>query len=144
MNLSQDFRQWVREAPNRQRVPAAIAGLALLGLLAWVFIPLAAGDSNDSTDSSNQADTVAVSSTPPSPAPKPADCIDPTGTVPGVTDSEIRVGVIIVNITGLATNDSLGVLPAATQKSAFQSVIDSVNADGGVNCRKLVPQYFNA
>src|SRR3954454_6804537 len=143
MNLSQDFRQWVREAPNRQRVPAAIAGLALLGLLAWVFIPLATGDSNDSTDASAPADTVAVSNTPPSPAPKPADCTDPTGTVPGVTDSEIRVGVIIVNITGLATNDSLGVLPAATQKSAFQAVINSVNDDVVEKFRKLVPKNFN-
>lgn len=144
MNLSQNFRVWVREAPNRQRVPAAIVALALLGLLAWAFIPLANSDGNDSTASSTPVAGETVSSTPPSPAPKPAKCTDPTGTVPGVTDSQIRLGVIIVNITGLATNASLGVLPAATQKAGFQAVIDSINAGGGVDCRQLVPQYFNA
>ena len=144
MTPSQEFRVWMRRAPNSQRVPAAIVGLVLLGLLVWAFIPITdtGGDASAEAPSSNEP--VAVSSTPPSPAAAPEECTDPTGTVPGVTDSEIRVGVIIVNITGLATNESLGVLPAETQKAGFESVIDSINSDGGVNCRQLVPQYFDA
>jgi len=143
MTPSQEFRLWARQAPNRQRVPAAIAGLALLGLLVWAFIPITSTGSAASA-SSAEGTRVAVSKTPPSPAAKPAKCTDPTGTVPGITPDAIRVGVIIVNITGLATNASLGVLPAATQKAGFQAVIDAINADGGVDCRQLVPQYFNA
>src|SRR4051794_41886683 len=71
MNLSQDSRQWAREAPNRQRVPAAIAGLALLGLLAWVFIPLATSDSTDSADVSAPARTVHGRHPPAGPRPQP-------------------------------------------------------------------------
>ena len=144
MTPSQEFRRWARLAPNRQRVPAAIVALALLGLLVWAFIPITQTESSASTGGSAQSTPTAVSATPPSPAPKPAKCTNPTGAVPGVTASQIHVGVIIVNITGLATNASLGVLPAATQRAGFEAVIKSINAAGGVNCRQLVPQYFNA
>jgi hypothetical protein len=114
----------------------------VIALLVWVLIP---SSSNEAADAGSSASgPVTVSSTPPSPAAAPSKCVEPSGSAPGVTDKTIKIGVIVVNVTGLATNADLGILPAAEQKTFFGRVIDSINSGGGIDCRQIVPDYIAA
>ncbi|HTR69415.1 MAG TPA: ABC transporter substrate-binding protein [Mycobacteriales bacterium] len=143
MTPFQQFRLWVRRAPNTQRVPAGIAVLVVVGLLIWVIVP--SGGSGGSTTSNPTGATVAAyPSTPPSPAPKPSSCTNPSGTLTGVTSSQIKLGVIVVNITGLASNAQFGILPVTQQKAGFQAIINAINTSGGVDCRQIVPDFITA
>jgi hypothetical protein len=143
MTPFQEFRLWARRAPNGQRASAAVAGLVVLGLLVWAAIPIANSGSG-STSSVTVTGPISVSATPPSPAPKPSSCTKPTGPVNGVTPTQIKVGVIIVSASGIATDSDLGILPATTQKTSWQGVIAAANQSGGVDCRQIVPTYINA
>lgn len=142
MTPFQEFRLWARRAPNGQRVPAAVAALVVLGLLIWAAIPIA----NSSGGTAKAVDTgpVVVSSTPPSPAPKPAKCTNPTAAVNGVTSTQIKVGVIIVSASGIATNADLGILAESIQRKGWAGVINAVNAAGGIDCRTVVADYISA
>jgi hypothetical protein len=63
---------------------------------------------------------------------------------PGVTDTEIKVGLAYDQNAG-ATNAALGVAPAIGQidfKRAYDALIAEVNRTGGVAGRKLKPVYF--
>jgi hypothetical protein len=64
--------------------------------------------------------------------------------VSGVTDKTIKLALVGFNITGLATNQSLGLMPLGQQKSIFARLINSINKAGGLDCRQIVPQYFVA
>lgn len=143
MTPFQEFRLWTRRAPNGQRASAAVAGLIVLGLLVWAAIPIV---NNNGTANALPVATgpVVVSATPPTQAPKPAHCTNPAGTVPGVTKTTVKIGVLIVNITGLATNKDLGILSATDQKAFYTKMIATLNAAGGVDCRQVVPQFFLA
>ncbi|MBV9487374.1 MAG: hypothetical protein JO246_15110 [Frankiaceae bacterium] len=143
MTPFQEFRLWARRAPNGQRGAAAVAAVGVLGLLIWAAVPIAnsgSGGSNPVVDSG----PIAVSSTPPTPAPKPADCTTATGPVNGVTDNQITIGVIIVEASGIATNADLGILDASIQRKAFANMIKSLNAAGGVDCHQIVADYVTA
>jgi hypothetical protein len=142
MTPFQEFRLWLRRAPNSQRGPAAVTALVVLALLVWVLIP---SNSNDTANAgSGGSGAVTVSATPPSPAPARSGCVQPSGSVSGVTDKTVKLGVIVVNVTGLATNADLGILPATEQKTLFSRVIDSINKTGGVDCRQIVPDFITA
>lgn len=69
-------------------------------------------------------------------------CQSPPGSAPGVTATQINIAVLLVDIAGPAADSTFGIAPPATQQAAFQAVINNINANGGVACRKLVPQFF--
>ncbi len=69
-------------------------------------------------------------------------CVSPPGSAPGVTATQINIAVLLVNIAGPAADSTFGIPPPATQQAGFQAVINNINANGGVACRKLVPQYY--
>jgi hypothetical protein len=143
MTPFQEFRLWLRRAPNGQRAGAAVVTAVVVALLAWAIVP--ASTSNGS--SGNTTTTVTsenVPAVPPTPAAAPSKCTNPTGTVPGITATTIKLAVIVVNITGLATNASLGVLSAPKEKQAYSGAIAAINKAGGVDCRQIVPEYINA
>jgi hypothetical protein len=71
-----------------------------------------------------------------------AGCGPPPAGAPGVSATTIRVAVTLTNIAGPAGNQTFGVPAPSDQQNAYQAVIDSINAAGGVACRKLVPQYY--
>ena len=103
--------------------------------------PGANGGSNPvGTDQSQSG--VTSPSTVPSSIPTSGHCVSPPGTAPGVSTTQINIAVLLVNIAGAAANSTFGISPPAEQQSAFQAVINNINANGGVVCRKLVPQYF--
>jgi hypothetical protein len=70
-------------------------------------------------------------------------CVSPPGSAPGVSATQINIAVLLVDIAGPAANSTFGIPPPAEQQAGFQAVINNVNANGGVACRKLVPQYFS-
>ena len=69
-------------------------------------------------------------------------CKSPAGSDQGVTPGEIKVAIILINIAGGAANSTFGVATPSQQQSAYQDVINSTNASGGIACRKLVPLFF--
>ena len=69
-------------------------------------------------------------------------CASPPGSDQGVTDTQIKVAVVLVNIFGPAANSTFGVPPASEQQLDYQQVADAINASGGVACRKLALQFF--
>ena len=73
-----------------------------------------------------------------------AGCTSPPGSDQGVTQSELKIVVVLVNLAGAAGNSTFGVPSTDEQKLDYQQVIDAVNAAGGVACRKLVPTYYLA
>jgi len=87
----------------------------------------------------------ATSGSPAAAAPAAASgCAAPPGADQGVTATQIKVAISLVNIVGPAGNSTFGVPSTTEQQTDFQQVIDALNASGGVACRKLVPQFFEA
>jgi hypothetical protein len=60
-----------------------------------------------------------------------------------VSATAIKIAVVLTNVAGPTGNSALGVPSPADQQNNFLWVIDSINAAGGVACRKLVPTFFN-
>jgi hypothetical protein len=60
-----------------------------------------------------------------------------------VSATAIKIAVVLTEVVGPTGNSALGVPSPAEQQDNFRWVIDSVNAAGGVACRKLVPTFFN-
>jgi hypothetical protein len=71
-------------------------------------------------------------------------CASPPGSAKGVSATQINLAVMIVNIAGPAADSTFGIASPADQQAAFQAVINNINANGGVACRKLVPQFYSA
>jgi hypothetical protein len=70
-------------------------------------------------------------------------CVTPPGTDQGVNGAQIKLGIILVYAGSNAAASGVGVATVQEQQDAFQTVIDAINASGGVGCRyKLVAQYF--
>jgi hypothetical protein len=61
-----------------------------------------------------------------------------------VTASRIKLAVLIVSIAGPAGNGAFGVPSPAAQESYYQAAIDEVNAHGGIACRQVVAEYYQA
>ena len=81
----------------------------------------------DSEPSATSADAAASSTT------------VPTGPAPGVTDDAVKVGILYVDTTALAT---AGVdLDLGDVEGAYHALVDDLNADGGINGRQLDPVY---
>ena len=71
-------------------------------------------------------------------------CVSPPGTDQGLTASQLKVAVVLINVVGPAADSAFGVAPPAQQEAGFQDVVDSINAGGGIACRKVVPTYYQA
>jgi hypothetical protein len=69
-------------------------------------------------------------------------CVSPPGTDQGVSSSQIKIAIILIQIVGPAANSTFGIPDPSYQQAAFQDVINSINASGGAACRKLVPVYY--
>jgi hypothetical protein len=69
-------------------------------------------------------------------------CTSPPGSDQGVSDTQIKVAVILINLVGQAGNSAFGLPPPDTQRKWFQDVIDATNASGGVACRKIAPLFY--
>lgn len=69
-------------------------------------------------------------------------CVSPPGTDQGVSTTQLKVAILLINLVGQAGNGAFGLPPVSTQRQYFQDVIDYTNAHGGTACRKLVPIYF--
>lgn len=61
----------------------------------------------------------------------------------GVTSTSIKIAVTIAEIVGPAGNQTFGLPTVAQQKQKYDTVIDAVNAEGGVACRKVIPVYYS-
>lgn len=68
----------------------------------------------------------------------------PAGKAPGVTASQMKIAVVLVNIAGPAANSLFGVATPDTQQAWANAAIQDVNASGGAGCRKITAQYFKA
>jgi hypothetical protein len=69
-------------------------------------------------------------------------CASPPGSDAGVTATQLKVAIILVNLVGPAANSTFGLESPSDQQTAYQTVVDAINASGGIACRKLVPTYF--
>lgn len=66
------------------------------------------------------------------------------GGVSGISATEIKVAVTLTNIVGPAANSAFGVPTTSQQQADYQEIIDAINHDGGVACRKIAAQFFTA
>jgi len=61
----------------------------------------------------------------------------------GVTATQLKIAVMIVDIAGPAANSTFGLAPPAQQQADYEAVLDSVNKTGGIACRHVVAQFYN-
>lgn len=67
----------------------------------------------------------------------------PQGTDKGVTETEVRVAITIINIAGDAGNSTIGVPTPEKQREQWQTVADAINAEGGAACRQIIPEFHS-
>ena len=103
--------------------------------------PGARGGSSVTGASGAPAGTVAGGGTQPGAAGH-GGCASPPGSDQGVTGTQIKIAIILINLVGQAGNSAFGLPPPDAQRKWFQDVIDATNAHGGVACRKIAPVYF--
>ena len=63
--------------------------------------------------------------------------------VRGVTTTQLKIAVMIVDIAGAAANSTFGLAPPAQQQADYEAVLDSINKTGGIACRHVVAQFYN-
>jgi hypothetical protein len=56
----------------------------------------------------------------------------------------MKIAIVLTEIGGAAANSAFGIPTAAEQRALFESVIENINAQGGVACRKLTATYYTA
>jgi hypothetical protein len=78
------------------------------------------------------------------PAADPQGCVAPPGSVRGITDSEVRIAVVLTQVIGPAANELFDIAHPDEQRADFEAVIAGINAEGGVACRPVVAQYYIA
>jgi ABC-type branched-subunit amino acid transport system substrate-binding protein len=68
----------------------------------------------------------------------------PSGTAPGVTDTEIAVGVGVLE-NGAEANQAIGSdgISTGDQRRQYQIIFDDVNARGGIAGHTVVPVYYS-
>lgn len=62
----------------------------------------------------------------------------------GVTSGQIKVADILLNLAGAIGNAAVSQASPQEQQAMAQAVVDDINAAGGVQCRKLVVDYYSA
>lgn len=138
---SENFR--VQSPARAYGVMVALSGLILaVGLI----LPLALASSVPPDTGSNQSINGPVRS-----SGDPVTSREPGGTsraqnIPpstqGVTDTTIKVGFVMLDLSG-AESVGLGLdnFEIDLQKAKLKSLVDGINAAGGINSRKIVPVY---
>ena len=61
----------------------------------------------------------------------------------GVTATQLKLAVMIVDIAGPAADSTFGIAPPDQQRADYEAILDSINKGGGIACRKVVAQYYN-
>src|SRR5205814_9586224 len=61
----------------------------------------------------------------------------------GVTATQIRIAVMIVDIAGPAADSTFGIAAPDQQRADYNAILDSINKAGGIACRQVVAQYYN-
>ena len=62
----------------------------------------------------------------------------------GVTPTEVRIGVAIIDLAGPVANGVFGIDDPKVYQRQYEAVIRSINASGGVACRRIVAKYYKA
>lgn len=70
--------------------------------------------------------------------PQGTKCLPTPPKAPGVTDSTITVGFGYANLAGAIGNSAVGLGSPQDYMNMAQAVVDDINANGGVQCRKLL------
>ena len=65
----------------------------------------------------------------------------PTGSATGVSGTTVKLAFGLTSIQGPVANGIFGIATPAQQQAGFQAVVDGVNAEGGIGCKKIVPSY---
>ena len=131
MRPCQEFRFWARRAPTAERITAAVGALLVVVLLSWLLVP---GSGPRSTNLAAAGGAAASGAAPGCPSV-------PAG-VPGVSATQIKVAVTLTNIVGPAANSIFGIANPADQQKWYEAVIDDLNKQGGIGCRKIVPTFY--
>lgn len=76
------------------------------------------------------------------PEQRPGGCAPPPGSDQGVTANQINISVVLINLAGEASNSVAGTPSPQQEQNDFQQVIASINAAGGIACRKVVATYY--
>jgi hypothetical protein len=63
-----------------------------------------------------------------------------SGSTTGISSTQIKVGVVVVNLGAL--NALLGVPSAQDEEAMYNAVFNLYNGFGGIQCRKVVPVYY--
>src|SRR4051812_29861359 len=172
MRPFQQFRLWARRAPITERAGAAGVAIVAVALVSWLLVAPSHHDARSSStnvEASNGAvgtgdvngdtattvadastTTIAASNASGAPGARAATgqaagsggCVSPPGSDQGITDKEVRIAMLLVDLAGPAANNTFNVPSADNQKADYEAVIDDINARGGVVCRKLVPVWF--
>lgn len=95
------------------------------------------------TPGSSSTGPLATASTGPSDSSSTGGCRAAPASGKGVTDSQLKIAVMLIQIVGPAANSAFDIPPTDQQEKIFNGVIGSVNAEGGVACRKVVPRYYS-
>jgi hypothetical protein len=69
-------------------------------------------------------------------------CAAPPGSDQGVSATQMKVAIILINLVGQAGNSAFGLPQPEVQRKWFQDVIDATNASGGIACRKVAPVFY--
>ena len=80
----------------------------------------------------------------PTPTASAVSCPNSSGSVNGVTSSQITIAAVLASLGGGGLNPVFGVPSTSQQKAYFTSAINSINKNGGICRRKLVPHFFTA
>jgi hypothetical protein len=67
----------------------------------------------------------------------------PTGSATGISGSNVKLAFGLTQIVGPVANGVFGIASPEEQQKGFEAVIAGVNAEGGIGCKKIVPQFFN-
>ena len=71
-----------------------------------------------------------------------AGCQSPPGSAPGVSASEIKIAIGNTEVVGPAANGVFGIPPAEYLRAEYEAVIDAINRNGGIACRKVVADFY--
>jgi len=127
-----EFGQWWHRSKTGERVSAVAGAVVILALIAWALVP---SSSSSSSTASAATQTTGTSGT---------TCPKADGPVNGVTAKTIKIALVMVNVTGIANNSSLGIAPLSQQKAGYEALVKATNAAGGIACHQVVPDYIEA
>ena len=74
----------------------------------------------------------------------PASCGPAGSTDTGVTSTQVRVADILLDLAGAIGNSAVEQPSPQIQQQVAQSLVTYINSHGGIDCRKLVVDFFNA